>query len=115
MEANSTFDPTPLSKARKAYMEQTIRYLHAPSPEGRSLLEEKMKEYGRYSGIILYFEKLQKHLISLERGYESAWEAFAGDAEKSWFFDTHPELEEMFFEAAQKRGLAKKKWVICSD
>ena len=115
MKTTSTFAPTPLSKSIDSYMEQTIKYLYAPSSEAKLLLEDKMKEYARHSGIILHLEKLQKLLASLERGYESAWESFAKEAERNWFFDTYPELEEIFFEAAHKRGLAKKKWVICSD
>jgi hypothetical protein len=112
--SNTAFTPTRLEQALEAYLEQTIKYLHTPSPEGKELLLEKMKDYSQSSGIILHFEKLQKQLASLERDYESAWELFANEAERSWFFHTHPELQEMFFEAAHKRGLAKKKWVICS-
>lgn len=114
MKSTNLFSPTPLSRTEDSYMEQMIKYLHEPSPEARLLLEEKMIEYSRHSGILLHFEKLQKKLIFLERGYESAWESFAKEAENTWYFDMHPEHQEMFFEAAHKRGLAKKKWVICS-
>ncbi len=112
---NSTFKLTPSELAREAYFEYTIRYLNEPTPQARELLVEKMKDYDRHSDILLHFEKLQKQLHKMEQSYESAWEAFANEAERRWFFDSYPELKEMFFQAAHKRGLAQKKWVICSS
>lgn len=115
MEVNRTFSPTPLTTAMDAYLEETIKYLSTPSPEARLAVVKKMKEYAVESGIFFHLEKLQKQFVGLENGYESAWELFAKEAEKGWFFDKHPELEELFFKVAKERGLAKKKWVICSD
>jgi hypothetical protein len=115
MKTDSTFTPTPLARARKAYFEQMIKYLHSPSDETRAVLDEMMKDYARHSGILLHFEKLTKLLTELERGYESAWDAFAKEAQSNWFFDARKDLSELFFETAHDRGLAKKKWVICSE
>lgn len=112
---STTYSKTSFEKAKEAYMEQAIRYLYEPSLENRKFLFEKMKVYSQHSGVLFHLEEMEKIHMQLDRGYESAWETFANEAEKSWFFDIHPELCELFYKAAEKRGLAKKKWVICSD
>ncbi len=101
---------SPVTKLREAYWEHLVLYLETPSDEKKKTLLEKMKKWAPWSGVFL--AKLQRRLKSLEFNNLEVWRELAGDMERNWFFEKYPKLKEIFFATAEKRGLAKKKWVI---